>query len=420
MQEKKRSVLIIDDSPTVRRLAEIVLSNSGYEVYTAADGEEGIKIAKQTKPSIILVDFIMPKMNGYKVCKIIRSDPELKNIPLILITAKGEEVGQTFEEKFGIIHYFQKPFEPDELVTKIDNVLGVEKDSIKESKKELPDDLLESFDKLLRHYFDHELKARVKWIMIEVLKEMKIIKTQGLIFSGEVKYIPIPDLIQFISTSLLSGKLTVVASSLNSEIYFEKGHIVFATVSKPGYRRFLTDLLIEDGRINKNKLREIIKIARNMKLPIGRVMVKQGVITEDELMRYLKQLTEDAIFHTLTVDSGLFFLENSPLPMNLSDIKFRLGVTSLLLDGLRKIDESRIAAEIFSSDELVPMRLITNVEALEEVELEEKETKVFSLIDGKTPLRNIIIKSGMDELEVKRICYSLQKIGLLKIKEGSK
>ena len=122
--EAKKKVLVIDDSPTVRRLAELVLTQSGYEVFTAPDGDEGLELAKKIKPSIILVDFIMPRMNGYKLCKIIRSDPSLKDIPLMLITAKGEEVGQTFEEKFGVIHYFQKPFEPDDLVNKINEEIG--------------------------------------------------------------------------------------------------------------------------------------------------------------------------------------------------------------------------------------------------------------------------------------------------------
>ncbi len=420
--KEKRAVLVIDDSPTVRRLAEIVLSQAGYEVYTAEDGDEGLEMAKRVHPSIILVDFLMPRMNGYKLCKIIRSDPELKDIPLILITAKGEDVGQTFEEKFGVLHYFQKPFEPDDLVAKIAEVIGTEQDREEEvvhpgiSAEAHGENLIEMMEKLFKYYFEHELKVLVKNIMHEVLKETEVVRSGGLIFSGELKNLSIADILQFISMSALSGRLSVISSNLNAEIYLEKGNIVFATVSKPGYRNFLTDRLIEAGKIKFEEIRGCLADAKKQNLPIGRVLVQKGYVTEDELMVFLRQLTEDAIFHTLAVNGGHFYLEDSPIPLNISDIKFRIPINTIILDGLRKLDESRVAAVMFKSNDMVPVRLITNVEVLEDISLDEKELKVFSLMDGQNTLGDIINKSRLDELEVKRICYTLQKIGLMKIK----
>ncbi|HHN66260.1 MAG TPA: response regulator [Nitrospirae bacterium] len=420
--KEKRAVLVIDDSPTVRRLAEIVLSQAGYEVYTAEDGDEGLEMAKRVHPSIILVDFLMPRMNGYKLCKIIRSDPELKDIPLILITAKGEDVGQTFEEKFGVLHYFQKPFEPDDLVAKIAEVIGTEQDREEEvvhpgiSAEAHGENLVEMMEKLFKYYFEHELKVLVKNIMHEVLKETEVVRSGGLIFSGELKNLSIADILQFISMSALSGRLSVISSNLNAEIYLEKGNIVFATVSKPGYRNFLTDRLIEAGKIKFEEIRGCLADAKKQNLPIGRVLVQKGYVTEDELMVFLRQLTEDAIFHTLAVNGGHFYLEDSPIPLNISDIKFRIPINTIILDGLRKLDESRVAAVMFKSNDMVPVRLITNVEVLEDISLDEKELKVFSLMDGQNTLGDIINKSRLDELEVKRICYTLQKIGLMKIK----
>ncbi len=415
---EKRSVLVIDDSPTVRRLAELVLTQAGYEVFTAADGDEGLEIAKKHHPSIILVDFIMPKMNGYKLCKIIRSDPELQDIPLILITAKGEDVAQTFDEKFGILHYFQKPFEPDELVAKIDEVLGLEKEKDKEKQEEViqPDTLVESIDKLLRHYFQNELKVLLKNVMIEAMRDVEIARSTGIILSGELKELSIADVMQFIGMTGLSGKLSVVTKALSGEIYFDKGQIVFATAAKQGFRRFLSDFIIEDGKIDTAALKAALVKAKERSLPIGRVLVQEGYITEDELMGYLKELAKESLDIIIMAEEGHFYFEDTPLPMNLSDIKFRIPTSSIILDGLRKLDESKVAAKVFASNDIVPVRLITNVEALEDIDLDERELKVFSLVDGKATLADIIAKSKLDELEVKRVCYSLQKIGLLKIK----
>ncbi|MEC4686353.1 MAG: response regulator [Nitrospirota bacterium] len=418
---KKKSVLIVDDSLTVRRLVEVVLSREGYEVYTAPDGDEGLEIARKVIPSIILVDFVMPRMNGYKLCKLIRSDRKLKDIPLILITSKGEDVGQSFEEKFCVLHYFQKPFEPDELIEKINEVLGVQEGAPDKTVISAPLDtegeLIEGIDKLLRYYFEKEFRVMLKTLMVEVLKETEVARSTGLIISGELRYLTVADVLQFIGMLNLSGRLSVVSSNLNSEIYLERGQIVFSTISKPGYRTFLTDLLVEEKKLKKKDLKNIVAEAKKLNLPVGRVLVQKGSITDDELMGYLKRLTEDAIFHTLAATSGHFYLEETPLPLNMSDIKFRLSTSATILDGLRKLDESRLAAEIFRSDDMIPLRLITNEDALEGITLEDKELRIFSLIDGKTRLKDIIIKSKIDELEAKRICYSLQKIGLLKIKD---
>ena len=67
-------ILIIDDSPTIIKVVELVLSKAGFKIISARDGKEGIKLAKEEKPDLILLDFVMPKMNGYQVCKVISAD----------------------------------------------------------------------------------------------------------------------------------------------------------------------------------------------------------------------------------------------------------------------------------------------------------------------------------------------------------
>lgn len=120
----KGKILVVDDSPLVRKLAEATLQEAGYEIYTADDGEEGLKIADTINPDLILVDFIMPKMTGSQFCKLLQESEKLKNIPIILITGKGEEVGKKFAEKFGVLDYFVKPFKSEDLVEKVNSILG--------------------------------------------------------------------------------------------------------------------------------------------------------------------------------------------------------------------------------------------------------------------------------------------------------
>jgi len=124
MTSENRSILVVDDSPTVRRLVELILTQHGFTVHTAEDGEEGLEVAFETKPDAILVDFVMPRMNGHVFCKTLRETEGMEDTPIILISSKGEVVGQAFEEQFGVLHYFSKPFEPEDLLSKLDEVFG--------------------------------------------------------------------------------------------------------------------------------------------------------------------------------------------------------------------------------------------------------------------------------------------------------
>jgi len=116
-------VLSVDDSSVVRKLVTMILTAEGFKVSTAADGLDGINKAKEIKPDIILLDFVMPKMNGFQVCRILQKDERLRKIPVILVTSKGDKVGDKFVDQLGVTGYITKPFQPEELVNKIHQTL---------------------------------------------------------------------------------------------------------------------------------------------------------------------------------------------------------------------------------------------------------------------------------------------------------
>ncbi|MCP4398479.1 MAG: response regulator [bacterium] len=116
-------VLSVDDSSVVRKLVTMILTAEGFKVTTASDGLDGINKAKEIKPDIILLDFVMPKMNGFQVCRILQKDDKLRQIPVILVTSKGDKVGDKFVDQLGVTGYITKPFQPEELVSKIHQTL---------------------------------------------------------------------------------------------------------------------------------------------------------------------------------------------------------------------------------------------------------------------------------------------------------
>ena len=125
---------------------------------------------------------------------------------------------------------------------------------------------------------------------------------------------------------------------------------------------------------------------------------------------------QDAFSTMLGAKNGNFFLERDELPTNLQDMKVRVPLINVLMEGLSHLDERHLAASEFKDESMVLVRLITNEDALETVQLKSRELDIFALIDGRKPLSEVIKDSQLDPMETKRICYALRKVGLLRVK----
>jgi two-component system alkaline phosphatase synthesis response regulator PhoP len=116
-------VLVVDDEEYIQHILNFSFGAEGYDVVTAGDGEEGIKKAKSEKPDIIVLDIMMPKMDGYEACKRLKTDPHTKNIPVILLTAKGREVDRKLGSQAGADDYVVKPFSPGRLIERVEGMM---------------------------------------------------------------------------------------------------------------------------------------------------------------------------------------------------------------------------------------------------------------------------------------------------------
>lgn len=119
----QHSVLMIDDDANARKLAKLLLEREGYEVVTASNGEEGLILAKVMQPDVILLDVMMPKMNGYQTLKRLREDQDIEQIPVIMVSAKGTEQDIATSFRLGAIFHIEKPYETKDLLQKIEVAL---------------------------------------------------------------------------------------------------------------------------------------------------------------------------------------------------------------------------------------------------------------------------------------------------------
>lgn len=123
MSVLKQKILIVDDEPDIVELIEYNLKKEGYQVFTASNGYDGIQVAKNILPDLILLDIMMPKMDGIEACRLMRSLPEFKNTFMVFLTARSEEYSEIAGFEVGADDYIAKPIKPRALVSRINAIL---------------------------------------------------------------------------------------------------------------------------------------------------------------------------------------------------------------------------------------------------------------------------------------------------------
>jgi len=122
-ESKKKTILIADDEPDIVETIKFLVEGEGFECLTAFDGEEALKLAKELSPDLVILDVMMPKINGYKVSRLLKFDAKYKHIPILMVTARTQEEDKLIGEETGADVYITKPFDIEEILEKINAYL---------------------------------------------------------------------------------------------------------------------------------------------------------------------------------------------------------------------------------------------------------------------------------------------------------
>lgn len=117
------SILIVDDEDMIRSLLRLTLVRAGYDVSEAENGREGLRIVREEEPDLVLLDVMMPGMDGFAVCEQIRQDPVVADIPVIMLSARKDPQSRRDSKRAGASNYLTKPWVPDELLWHVDQAL---------------------------------------------------------------------------------------------------------------------------------------------------------------------------------------------------------------------------------------------------------------------------------------------------------
>ncbi len=171
MSATNQKILIVDDEPDILELVEYNLKKEGYTVYTASNGQEGITLAKKVHPDLIVLDIMMPKMDGIDACRLMRAIPEFKNTFMVFLTARSEEYSEIAGFNVGADDYIAKPIKPRALISRINAILrrNNSTEELSENKIEIGDLVIDREAYLVFQSGDKVVLAKKEFELLDLL-----------------------------------------------------------------------------------------------------------------------------------------------------------------------------------------------------------------------------------------------------------
>jgi CheY-like chemotaxis protein len=462
-------VLVIDDSPTITKVVQLVLTKAGYQVQTAADGEAGLEAVRAQRPDMILLDFVMPRMNGYQFCRELVADPALRDIPVVLMSAKGDQVGERFVKVMGIVDYITKPFSPEAITAVVQHTIG--KYGRTSSGDEGSPSLVSGEDLAATDDADRaqartaalaELRRAIAGVVSTRVAELVALAQVardpdaqvatdaqaiaeaasgalddgalagmlgaidlGLLgdgapgLRGDLRVVPLAEVLQLLDVQEQSGVLTVERSGARVDIYFRRGRVDQATADGVPEEFLLGRFVLDAELMQRADFEAFLESRAETGKPaqrlIGQQLVKLGLLADADLKACLVRQSSELIYEILRWRHGRFrFSAGIELPPSVIDAALGLDVEAVLMEGYRRVDEWHLIERAIDNFDVVFLRNEDSVAQMGRGRLTREELAVLELVNGKNTVKDITRKSRMGSFEVSKMLYRLLSIKLVR------
>jgi DNA-binding response OmpR family regulator len=469
------TVLVIDDSPTILKVVQLVLTKAGFRVETAADGEAGVSAARDTSPDMILLDFVMPRMNGYQVCREMAADADLKDIPVVLMSAKGDQVGERFVKVMGIVDYITKPFSPEAITAVVQHTISkyarrgadeytnpliagaseVEQTADEQrAEKDAAAARAAAMDEV-RDRIAQTVAARIAGLysladaaredndedqghvptdasavrdaaraalddqtLEDILQLAEPILSSGgsaASLRGDLRVVPIAEVLQLLDVQEQSGLLSVSRGHGTVEIYFRKGRVELAVATGVSEEFLLGRFIVESDLMTQQDFEGFLDSRAPGSKLIGAQLVKLGYLSDADLKTVLHKQSGELIYEVLRWRFGSFrFRASRELPPAAVDAGLGLDVEAILMEGFRRVDEWHLIEREVDNFDLVFLRNEDAVAQMGRGRLTREELAILELVNGKNSVKDIIRKSRMGSFDVSKMLYRLLSIKLIR------
>lgn len=450
------TILVVDDSPTILKVVQLVLSKAGYEVLTAGDGDEGLELVKARDPDLILLDFVMPKMNGYQVCRALQDDEALSRIPVVLMSAKGDQVGERFVEVMGSVDFITKPFSPEAILEIVDRTLApLRERSVKQAAAEAlasepsEEELIDAADAQkearqaalasLRKAIVESLRGSAgapetdgddvaSWVeaalsdsrLAPLLGELRATAPElagpaDAVLAGDVATVPLAEVLTLLAEQGHTGMLTVSRAAAQVDVHFFAGTIGLATATGVEEEFLLGRFVLKRGLMSEDDLDLFLKSRAGSSKLLGHQLVKLGYLAADDLKQALGDQTRELLYELLKWDHGRFaFRPGEDAGAAAAEAALGISVQGVLMEGFRRVEEWHLIRREIDDFDLVFVRNDEALAGLGRGHLTRDELAVLELVNGKNTVKDIVRHSRMGSFDVSQILHRLFTVKLVR------
>lgn len=458
-------VLVVDDSATLRKVVSTILSQNGFDCLASADGQDALQLLEREHIDLILLDFVMPRMNGYQFCRELRARDAVRDMPVVLMSAKAERIRDQFLRQTGAIDAITKPFDARALVAVVEGALqrtaegrapkapratDMPEDATMQQRFESappssagalravqgpharnelarvlaemvipaiqsgfpeahldPSTLDEVFHGALSQESIDDLLQRMRWLTL-------VPNAQDVLY-GDIASIPIGEILQVLQMQRQSGVLEVSNRKVSVYIDLRDG-LIDQAQCKGGPPEFLLGRYFrERSLVSDEALLSAVLEASDAKELLGEHMLAAGLISDEDLQTALTRQTSEVIYEVLRWQRGWFLLRRDAGTDEVERTRLSLPVASIVMEGFRRVDEWRLIEESIDFEETL-YRDEAAISALRDATLTESERAVLDAIDGRRSVREIIEESHQSSFDICKTFYRFLKTRLVRRK----
>jgi CheY-like chemotaxis protein len=450
------TILVVDDSPTIRKVVLSLLEARGYQTLAAADGRQALSVLRGAQVDMILLDFVMPAMNGYQFCRELRSDPALKHLPVVLMSAKGDKIRGQFVQQTGAVDAITKPFDPRALHAVVESALrkphresgqappaeGGEEDALdlaplsaleggaREAEisnlfaKGLARLLLPTLTRLgpnpdsrvladsMRRALD-PTQLRGLGGLLSMLDERK---DRSAVLAGDLGFISIAEVLQMLELQRQTGVLKIAFGDQEIFVYLGDGRIDLIKAANLPLSFRLGRFLVEDTVLGREDLLRFLEGPDVEKRLLGEELVSQGVATEAQIRAALKRQTSELVYEAVRWKSGRFTFRVKESCAEATLARLNLAPGGLMMEGFRRVDEWQLIEGSFQFDDVLVPDPVAIDRVRERSELTAQEELVLAAVDSRRNVRQIVDDVDASTFDVCKVLYQFINSGLVRRK----
>jgi DNA-binding response OmpR family regulator len=458
-------ILVVDDSPTIRKVVASILEARAYQAVTAEDGQDALaKLNESDGFDLVLLDFVMPRMNGYQFCRELRSRPERRNVPVVLMSAKGDRIRGQFVQQTGAIDAITKPFDALGLIAVVESALRrhvegrvrlfPEGDTIPEeetvSDSLHPSQLVPSDDPATRRLQTaFEFGTAVAKLVVPELCKLpdtppgasdkytesiqravtpesmgalsSLLRTLDFgehtqeVLSGDISVISIAEILQLLHLQHQTGALVISNRKSEITLFVREGNIDFARSRGVRDEFLLGRYLVESGAISREDLDTVLAQRSGSRRLLGDLLKDLGLVEPEAITHAITRQTSELVYEVVRWKVGRFTFTVG-IPPEVASVRLGLSTSALVMEGFRRVDEWRLIEGTFDFEETLARDETAIDRVGHDSKLTRREKAVLEAIDGERTVREIVDAMEGSSFEISKIIYQLLNSRLIRRK----